>query len=105
MSKVGGLTSKYYKETRGLKVSGGQVVKSGAILTRNGNKWKSGINVNGLMHLTAGCAGEVYFTKKRGNYKRAVTYINIRPLGEKKVTKAAKTAKTAKVKKAAAKKE
>ena len=102
MSRVGGLTSKYYKETRGLKVSGGQVVKVGTVLTRNGNKWKPGINVDGLMHLTARCAGEVYFIRKKGNYKKAVTYINIRPLGEKKEPKAAKTAK---VKKAAAKKE
>ena len=28
MTKVGGLTNKYYKETKGLKISGGQVVKS-----------------------------------------------------------------------------
>ena len=105
MSKVGGLTSKYYKETRGLKVSGGQVVKEGTVLTRNGNKWKPGLHVNGLMHLTADCTGEVYFIKKKGNYKKAVTYINIRPLGEKKVIKKAKTSKTAKAKKASSKKE
>lgn len=83
MSKVGGLTSKFYKETRGLKVSGGQVVKAGTLLTRNGDKWKQGINVIGRMHLTAVCAGEVYFTKKRGNYKKAVTYVHIRPLEKK----------------------
>lgn len=83
MSKVGGLTSKYYKETRGLKVSGGQKVTSGTVLTRNGDKWKPGVNVIGRMHLTAGCAGEVYFTRKRGKAKKAVTYIHIRPLKEK----------------------
>ncbi len=87
MSKVGGLTSKYYKETRGMKVSGGQVVKAGTILTRNGDKWKPGLNVLGRMHLTASCAGEVYFTRKKGNYRKTVTYVHIRPLQEKKSKK------------------
>ncbi len=83
MTKVGGITSKYYKETRGMKVSGGQVVKSGTVLTREGHRWKPGLNVIGLTHLTAACEGEVFFTKKRGNYKRAVTYINIRAVEAK----------------------
>jgi len=76
--RVGGLTSKYYKETRGIKVSGGQRVKAGTLLTRQGHKWQPGINVLGSMHLTAGCDGEVYFTRKKGTYQRTVTYINIR---------------------------
>ena len=65
MVRVGGLTAKYYKETRGLKVAGGQFVKQGTLLTRCGDKWKAGINVIGKTHLNAGCAGRVYFTKKR----------------------------------------
>ncbi len=84
MSKVGGLTSKYYKETRGLKVSGGQTVKAGTVLTRNGDKWKPGSNVTGRMHLTAACAGEVYFTRKKGKYNKAITCVHVRPLEEKK---------------------
>ena len=64
-----------------MKVSGGQNVKSGTMLTRDGDKWKPGLNVTGRMHLTAVCDGEVYFTKKKGNYNLAVTYINIRPAG------------------------
>lgn len=95
MSRRGGLTSKYYRQTRGLKVSGGQFVKAGTILTRNGNKWKAGLNVVGLMHLTAVCDGEVYFTKKRGNYKRAVTYMHIKPTSETKGQKS-KTKKSSK---------
>ena len=102
MSKVGGLTTKFYRETKGLKVSGGQTVKAGSVLTRNGNKWKPGINVNGLMHLTAACDGEVYFIKKRGTYGKAVTFVNIRATEEKE---AAKVAKKKVVKKAAEKKE
>ena len=80
MTKVGGLTSKFYRETRGLKVSGGQTVKSGSVLTRKGDKWKPGDNVNGRMHLTAACAGEVFFTKKRGKDNKSVTYIHIKPV-------------------------
>ncbi len=84
MVRVGGLTKKYYKETKGVKVSGGQIVKCGTMLTRDGDRWKPGINVIGRMHLTAARDGEVYFTKKKGNYRRVVTYINIRPAEETK---------------------
>ena len=78
--RVGGISSKYYKETAGVKVSGGQVVKSGTVLTRQGHRWQRGINVIGRTHLTAACEGQVYFTRKKNTYKRVVTYINIKPL-------------------------
>jgi ribosomal protein L27 len=80
MSKVGGLSHINYKETRGLKVSGGSKVKAGTILTREGDKWKPGINVGGRIHLTAVCDGEVYFTQKKGHYKKRVTIVNVKPL-------------------------
>ncbi|VAX37846.1 hypothetical protein MNBD_UNCLBAC01-1670 [hydrothermal vent metagenome] len=80
MVRVGGLTTKYYKETRGVKVSGGSKVKSGTVLTRQGDKWQPGINVIGRTHLTAACAGEVYFTKKKNNYRREITLINIKAI-------------------------
>ena len=76
--RVGGLTSKYYVETRGIKVSGGQVVKSGTVLTRQGQKWRPGLNVIGTAHLTAACDGEVYFTRKKNRYNRVITSINIK---------------------------
>ncbi len=78
MSKVGGLTTKFYRETKGLKVSGGQQVKAGTVLTRNGDRWKPGLNVVGQMHLTARCDGEVYFTRKRAASKKVSTYVNVR---------------------------
>ncbi len=78
MVRCGGLTHKYYKETKGVKVSGGQVVKAGTCLTREGHRWKPGINVIGTMHLTAACDGEVYFTRKRGSYKREMTRVNVK---------------------------
>ena len=84
MSRVGGLTKKFYRETRGVKVSGGQTVKCGTMLTRRGDKWKPGLNVTGRMHLTAVCDGKVYFTKKRGGYNQSVTIINVRPLTKAK---------------------
>ncbi len=67
-----------------MKVSGGQWVKSGTVLTRQGNRWKPGLNIIGITHLTAACDGEVYFTRKRGHYKRAVTFIHIKPQSEPK---------------------
>ena len=78
--RVGGISSKYYKETRGMKVSGGQEVKSGTVLTRQGDKWHPGINVVGRTHLTAKCDGQVYFTRKKNTFQRQTTYINIRPV-------------------------
>ncbi len=80
MVKVGGLTSKYYKETKGLKVSGGQVVKAGTVVTREGHKWQPGLNIAGKMHLVAVCEGEVYFTKKKNSYNKQITIVNIRPV-------------------------
>jgi len=87
MSRRGGLSHKYYKETRGIKVAGGQLVKCGAVLTRQGDKWKPGLNVIGRTLLTAGCDGEIYFTKKRGHYKKAITIVNVRGLKTKETKK------------------
>ncbi len=78
MVRVGGLTKKYYKETKGLKVSGGQKVKAGTMLTREGNRWKAGVNIVGKAHLSAACDGEIYFSKKKSTSRKEVTYINIR---------------------------
>ncbi len=78
--KVGGLSHKIYAETLGMKVSGGQKVKEGTVLTREGDQWKPGLNVRGRMHLSAACEGEVYFTQKRSRQGKRSTYIHIRPL-------------------------
>ncbi|MCD4780201.1 MAG: bL27 family ribosomal protein [Candidatus Omnitrophica bacterium] len=79
MTKVGGLTNKFYRETRGIKVSGGQFVKAGTLLTRQGHRWQPGENVIGESHLNAKCDGIVYFTKKKNKYRREITLINIKP--------------------------
>lgn len=85
MSKRGKTTHKYYKETKGLKASGGQIVKAGTILTRESDKWKAGKNVGGQGTLYALCEGKVYFAKKRGTYKtnKAYTVINVDPVVKK----------------------
>lgn len=90
MTRLGGLSHKHYKETRGIKVTGGQRVKSGTVLTREGDRWQPGLNVLGRTLLTAACDGEVYFTRKRGNHRRAITLVNIRPHADSKTDKAKK---------------
>jgi ribosomal protein L27 len=78
MAGKGGLSHKYYSETRGLKVTAGQKVKSGTILTRQGDKWKAGINVGGKTILFALCPGEVYFSKTKGKRNKMITKISIK---------------------------
>lgn len=81
MIGVGGITHKHYPETKGLKITGGQIVKKGTILTREGNKWRPGLNVGGKGTLYALCNGTVYFTERRGTYRtnKRCTVINIKP--------------------------
>ncbi|NLE65314.1 MAG: 50S ribosomal protein L27 [Elusimicrobia bacterium] len=83
--RVGGKSHKMYAETCGVKVAGGQKVRAGTVLTRQGDKWRPGINVMGKMHLTAACDDEVYFTRKRNNKNsgRIDTLVNIRPVAAK----------------------
>jgi len=82
--RVGGKSHKFYRETSGIKVSGGQVVKIGTVLTREGDRWKPGLNVMGQMKLTAACDGEVYFTRKRVKSGKIATFVNVRPAAEAK---------------------
>lgn len=81
MAQRGGLSHINYKETKGLKINAGELVKTGTILTRQGNKWKKGVNVEGRGTLYAKLEGRVYFTKKRGSYKKnkLYTFIHIKP--------------------------
>ena len=71
--------SKHYHDTRGIKVGSGEFVRTGTILTRQGNIWKAGSNVGDSGTLYALCDGKVSFTKRRGNYNRTQTYVNIIP--------------------------
>lgn len=94
MAQRGGLSHIHYRETRGLKVNAGQFVRSGSILTRQGDKWKRGLNVTGEGTLFAKSDGTVYFTKKRSAYRKSNihTLINIKP--EKPAKSSSKAKKT-----------
>lgn len=96
--KVGGLSHKSYKETSGIKVTGGQKVKSGTVITREGDVWKPGINVLGRMKLSAACDGEIYFTRKRNATKKICTYVNIRKTGALVVALTASAKRAQKIK-------
>jgi len=78
--RVGGKSHKFYRETCGIKVTGGETIKSGAVLTRQGDRWKAGRNVIGVMKLTSACAGEIYFTRKRVKSGKIATFVNVRPV-------------------------
>ena len=81
MIGVGGVSHKHYPETKGLKAASGQLVKKGTILTRQGDKWKAGLNVAGKGSIQAACDGTVYFTSRKGSYttQKRYTVINVKP--------------------------
>jgi ribosomal protein L27 len=85
MAERGGLTHRFFRETKGVKVSDGQFVKEGTTLTRQADKWKRGINVGGKGTLYAMCSGNIYFTRKKGRYhtKKTCTFINVKEVKEK----------------------
>jgi len=66
-----------------LKVSGGQFVKTGAILSRGVTTYKPGKNVGGLGTQFALCYGKVYFSKRKTPHGRMRTFINVMPLEKK----------------------
>lgn len=67
------------KKDKALKVSNGQLVKTGEILARGMNAYKAGINARGEGVVFALCSGAVYFTKKKTPHGRVRTFINIKP--------------------------
>ena len=88
MAERGGLTHRFYRETKGLKVSDGQFITKGTTLTRQGDRWKPGINVGGKSTLYALCNGNIYFTRKKGRYytKKTSTFINVKEAKPKKLS-------------------
>lgn len=73
------------KKDRMLKVSDGQPVKTGEILTRGMNNYKAGKNVKGLATLYALCPGKVYFAKKKTPHGKVRTFVNIMPLDKEEI--------------------
>ena len=68
------------KKDKMLKVSGGQIVKTGQILIRGFSTYKAGKNVKGLDPFMALCPGKIYFSKKKTPHGRVRTFINILPV-------------------------
>lgn len=71
------------KKDKANKVSTGMSVKTGQVLIRGVDSYKSGVNVRGLGTLFAACAGEVYFTKKKTSHGKVRTFVNVKPLVKK----------------------
>lgn len=67
------------KKDKALKVSCGQLVKTGEILVRSIPTYKAGANVKGLDTLYALCAGSVHFSKMKTSHGKVRTFINIIP--------------------------
>ncbi len=74
---IGGFSTP--KKDEAVKVSGGQVVKTGKILMRGINTYKPGKNVRGTGTLYALCSGKVSFTKKKTPHGKVRTFINVIP--------------------------
>ncbi len=67
------------KKDQGLKVSQGQPVKTGQILSREYLAYKPGKNVGGRATLFALCDGKIHFTKKKTSHGKVRPFINIMP--------------------------
>lgn len=65
------------KKDKAVKVSNGQLVKTGQILIRGIATYKAGVNVGGLGTLYAACCGKVYFSKKKTSHGKMRTFINV----------------------------
>jgi len=68
------------KKDKAVKASSGMLVKTGQILARGVNTYKSGVNVSGLGTMFARCPGKVYFTKKKTSHGKFRTFINVAPI-------------------------
>lgn len=67
------------KKDKKIKVSGGQLVKTGEILARGVDSYKAGVNVKGTGTLYALCPGKIRFSRKKSPRGAVKTYINIVP--------------------------
>jgi ribosomal protein L27 len=68
------------KKDKAIKVSNGQLVKTGQILLRGLETYKAGTNVKGKGTIFATSPGTIYFTRKKTSHGQFRTFINIKPL-------------------------
>ncbi|HTY44704.1 MAG TPA: 50S ribosomal protein L27 [Patescibacteria group bacterium] len=67
------------KKDKGVKVSSGQLVKTGQILIRGLSTYKAGRNVRGLATIYSLCSGKVSFSKKKTPHGQMRTFVNVLP--------------------------
>lgn len=70
------------RKDKQLKVTGGQLVRTGQILIRGLPTYKSGKNVKGLDTLFALCDGKVSFIRRKTPHGRFRTVINVIPVAK-----------------------
>lgn len=71
------------KKDEQLKVSEGQCVKVGTILSRHINKYKAGKNTRGEGSIFALVEGIVHFTRKKTPHGKFRTFVNVMPKKDK----------------------
>lgn len=67
------------KKDVGIKISNGQLVKTGQILARGLSAYKAGENVKGQSTLFALCSGKVHFSKSKTSHGKFRTFIHVLP--------------------------
>jgi ribosomal protein L27 len=67
------------KKDIGVKVSGGETVKTGQILVRGFSHYKAGINTKGIGTIFALSSGKVSFGKKKTPHGKMRTFVNVIP--------------------------
>jgi len=70
------------KKDEQLKVSEGQLVKTGTILSRHINVYKAGRNTKGEGSIFALCPGKVHFSRKKTPHGKFRTFINVLPVAK-----------------------
>ncbi|MBI4706625.1 MAG: 50S ribosomal protein L27 [Candidatus Omnitrophica bacterium] len=73
------------KKDKAVKVACGQTVKTGQILIRGINTYKTGLNTRGQGTIFALCDGTVNFSRKKTSHGKFRTFVNVEP--SKKVLK------------------
>ncbi len=75
------------KKDKAIKVSSGQLVSAGTILSRGISTYKAGKNDKGLATLHPICDVQVYFSKTKTSHGRVRTFINVLAVKQEKKEK------------------
>ena len=70
-----------------LKVSGGQLVKTGELLCRGIHTYHAGVNAKGASTIFALCDGKIYFSKKKLTRGPVKKFINVESISNESSSK------------------